>query len=83
MGTQFRNRIFDVGEHHIRAGMNSPLFDVVFIIAKDVAETDVRLARADLLAGSQSAAEYEFLLKGHNKVPEAEEGLGLLALSPS
>src|SRR5438270_9057949 len=47
---------------------------------RQISETDVRLARADLLAGSQSAAEYEYLLKGHNKVPEAEEGLGLLAL---
>jgi len=47
---------------------------------RQISETDVRLARADLLAGSQSAAEYEYLLKGHAKVPEAEEGLGLLAL---
>jgi tetratricopeptide (TPR) repeat protein len=47
---------------------------------KQVSETDVRLARADLLAGSQSAADYEGLLRDHVKVPEAEEGLGLLAL---
>jgi hypothetical protein len=47
---------------------------------RSVSDTDVRLARADLLAGSQSAAEYEYLLKGHVKVAEAEEGLGLLAL---
>jgi hypothetical protein len=47
---------------------------------RPIADTDVRLARADLLAGSQSAAEYQYLLQGHAKVPEAEEGLGLLAL---
>lgn len=47
---------------------------------RQISETDIRLARADLLAGSQSVAEYEYLLKGHAKVPEAEEGLGLLAL---
>jgi hypothetical protein len=47
---------------------------------RQISETDVRLARADLLAGSQSAAEYEYLLKAHAKAPEAEEGLGLLAL---
>jgi hypothetical protein len=45
-----------------------------------VSEADVRLARADLLAGSQSAADYESLLRDHVKVAEAEEGLGLLAL---
>src|SRR6516225_3604559 len=45
-----------------------------------VSDADARLARADLLAGSQSAAEYEVLVRDHLKVPEAEEGLGLLAL---
>lgn len=47
---------------------------------RQISDVDVRLARADLLAGSQSAAEYELLLKGHEKLAEAEEGLGLLAL---
>ena len=47
---------------------------------RQISDTDLRLARADLLAGPQSAAEYEYLLKGHTKVAEAEEGLGLLAL---
>jgi hypothetical protein len=47
---------------------------------KQISEADVRLARADLLAGSQSAADYESLLRDHVKVAEAEEGLGLLAL---
>jgi hypothetical protein len=46
---------------------------------KPVSDTDVRLARADLLAGN-SAAEYERLIKDNAKVPEAEEGLGVLAL---
>ena len=45
-----------------------------------VSDADARLARADLLAGNQSAAEYEVLVRDHVKVPEAEEGLGLLAL---
>jgi hypothetical protein len=45
-----------------------------------VSDDEARLARADLLAGAQSAAEYQKLLQAHEKVPEAEEGLGLLAL---
>jgi hypothetical protein len=47
---------------------------------RQVADSDARLARADLLLGSQSAAEYEALLRDHAKIAEAEEGLGLLAL---
>lgn len=47
---------------------------------RQVSDADARLARADLMAGSQSAAEYEALLRDHVKVAEAEEGLGLLAL---
>jgi hypothetical protein len=47
---------------------------------RTVSDTDARLARADLLAGAPSAAEYEALLRDHVKVAEAEEGLGLLAL---
>ncbi len=47
---------------------------------RPVSDADARLARADLLAGSQSAAEYQTLLRDHTKVAEAEEGLGLLAL---
>ena len=47
---------------------------------KPISEADVRLARADLLAGGQSAADYESLLRDHVKIAEAEEGLGLLAL---
>jgi len=47
---------------------------------RQVSSADVRLARADLLAGEASAADYESLLQDHAKIPEAEEGLGLLAL---
>ncbi|HTS62178.1 MAG TPA: hypothetical protein VMH28_09140 [Candidatus Acidoferrales bacterium] len=47
---------------------------------RPVADVEARLARADLLAGAQSEAEYKKLLTGHEKVAEAEEGLGLLAL---
>ncbi len=50
------------------------------IEAKPVSEVDARLARADLLAGAQSAAEYESLIHDQQSVPDAEEGLGLLAL---
>jgi len=47
---------------------------------KPVSDTDARLARADLLAGAASAAEYDALLRAHEKLAESEEGLGLLAL---
>jgi hypothetical protein len=47
---------------------------------RQVSATDIALARADLLAGPQSAAEYQKLLAAKEKIPEAEEGLGLLAL---
>jgi hypothetical protein len=47
---------------------------------RQVSDVEARLARADLLAGAQSAAEYQKLLQAHEKVPESEEGLGLLAL---
>jgi hypothetical protein len=47
---------------------------------RQVSDADGRLARADLLAGSQSAAEYEALLRDQAKVAEAEEGLGILAV---
>ena len=47
---------------------------------RPISDTDTRLARADLLAGEQSAAEYRSLLNEHLKVAESEEGLGLLAL---
>jgi hypothetical protein len=46
---------------------------------KPISDSDIRLARADLLAGN-SAAEYERLVKDNLKVPESEEGLGILAL---
>jgi hypothetical protein len=48
---------------------------------KPISDTDARLARADLLAGSQSAAEYQSLIRDGVRVAEAEEGLGLLALA--
>jgi hypothetical protein len=47
---------------------------------RPVSDADARLARADLLAGAQSAAEYEALVRAQTKIAEAEEGLGLLAL---
>jgi tetratricopeptide (TPR) repeat protein len=47
---------------------------------RPVSDADARLARADLLAGTSSASEYQALLRDDVKVPEAQEGLGLLAL---
>jgi len=47
---------------------------------RPVSDADARLARADILAGAQSAAEYQALIRDQQKIPEAEEGLGLLAL---
>jgi tetratricopeptide (TPR) repeat protein len=47
---------------------------------RPISDTDIRLARADLLAGEQSAAEYRGLLNDHLKIAESEEGLGLLAV---
>lgn len=46
---------------------------------RPVSNTDIRLARADLLAAN-SAAEYRGLLNDGEKAAEAHEGLGLLAL---
>src|SRR5690242_16445056 len=39
---------------------------------KPVSDTDARLARADLLAGAQSAAEYNALLRDKTKIAESE-----------
>jgi hypothetical protein len=72
-------RHFEAGNYQTTTLSSRPMAEGDFP-ERSVSETDVRLARADLLAGSQSAAEYESLLKAHAKVPEAEEGLGLLAL---
>ena len=47
---------------------------------REVSDNDARLARADLLSGAQSAAEYQALIRNQEKIPEAWEGLGLLAL---
>ena len=47
---------------------------------KPVSDADARLARADVLAGAQSAAEYLALMNGQHSIAEAQEGLGLLAL---
>ncbi|HXB70333.1 MAG TPA: hypothetical protein VNY05_18935 [Candidatus Acidoferrales bacterium] len=72
-------RHFEAGNFQTTSLSSRPMSEGDFP-ERSISETDVRLARADLLAGSQSAAEYEYLLKAHAKVPEAEEGLGLLAL---
>lgn len=72
--------------HHFQAGNFQPgTISSLPMAPKDfverpVSDTDARLARADLLAGDSSAAEYEELLRAHVKIAESEEGLGLLAL---
>jgi hypothetical protein len=48
---------------------------------RQVSATEIGLARGDLLVGAPSAVEYRKLLAGHEKVAEAEEGLGLIALA--
>src|ERR1700683_1516287 len=47
---------------------------------REVSDADARLARADLLSGAQSAAEYREVIRDQEKIAEAWEGLGLLAL---
>jgi len=70
---------FAAGNFQTTALSSRPLSERDFT-ERQVSDTDARLARADLLAGAQSAAEYESLIKDQAKVAEAEEGLGLLAL---
>ncbi len=48
---------------------------------REVSDSDARLARADLLAGEKSAAEYEALIRDGLHTAEAEEGLGLISLA--
>jgi hypothetical protein len=74
-----------VKQHFAAGNFQTGTIDSAAISPKDfperqVSDADARLIRADLLAGAQSAAEYQSLLKDRLKVPEAEEGLGLLAL---
>ena len=73
-------------KQHLAAGnfqttmlSSRPLSERDFV-ERQVSDADARLARADLLAGSQSAAEYQALLRNQARVAEAEEGLGILAL---
>jgi hypothetical protein len=47
---------------------------------REVSDGDARLARADLLAGAKSAADYEALIRDGLHTADAEEGLGLIAL---
>jgi tetratricopeptide (TPR) repeat protein len=75
--TQAKQHLAD-GNFQTTALNSRPMAEKDFY-EKPVSDTDIRLARADLLAGN-SAAEYERLIKDNAKVPEAQEGLGLLAL---
>jgi hypothetical protein len=70
---------FAAGNFQTTALTSTPMAESDFP-ERPVSDSDIRLARGDLLAGAQSAAEYQKLLQGHEKVAEAEEGLALLAL---
>ena len=64
-------------EHDIRTGTISslPMAQRDFP-EREVSDGDARLARADLLAGEKSAAEYEALIRDGLHTADAEEGLG-------
>jgi len=72
-------RHFEAGNFQSGTISSLPMAPKDFI-ERSVSDTDSRLARADLLAGDSSGAEYATLLHAHVKIAEAEEGLGLLAL---
>ena len=69
---------FEAGNFQTTSLPSRPMSEADFP-ERQVSAADATLARADLLV-SGSAAEYQKLLAGHEKVPEAEEGLGVLAL---
>ncbi|MGP8246318.1 MAG: tetratricopeptide repeat protein [Bryobacteraceae bacterium] len=72
---------------HLAAGnfqtttLNSRPMSEKDMVERPVSDADARLARADLLAGDASAAEYLELIHKGEKIAEAQEGLGLLALA--
>jgi hypothetical protein len=70
---------FSAGDFQARSLPSRPLSPNDFP-EKPISDADARLARADLLAGAQSAAEYQALIRDRVRMAEAEEGLGLLAL---
>jgi hypothetical protein len=70
---------FAAGKFGTTSLSSRPLAERDFV-ERPISDADGRLARADLLVGSQSAEEYQQLLRDKVKVAEAEEGLGLLAL---
>ena len=72
-------RYFAAGDFQTTSISSLPMSDRDFP-ERPVSEADARLARADLLAGSQSRGEYEALLHDNLKAAEAHEGLGILAL---
>src|SRR4051794_7296089 len=81
-----RAEVETAAKHHLAAGnfnttsLNSrPLAERDFP-ERPVSDADAKLARGDLLAGKESTAEYQALLKDKVKIAEAEEGLGLIAL---
>jgi hypothetical protein len=70
---------FEAGNFQTTSISSLPMSDADFP-ERPVSDADARLARADLLVGSQSRGEYEALLKDNLKAAEAHEGLGILAL---
>ncbi|MEO8595359.1 MAG: hypothetical protein ABI759_18705 [Candidatus Solibacter sp.] len=70
---------FEAGNFQTTSLPSRPMSEADFP-ERQVSAAEATLARADLLLGAASAAEYQKLLAGHEKVPEAEEGMGILAL---
>ena len=72
---------------HLAAGnfqsttLNSRTMADKDLVERPVSDSDAGLARADLLAGDASSAEYRELIHKGEKIAEAQEGLGLLALA--
>src|SRR5215471_6931055 len=60
---------FAAGNFQTTALTSTPMSEADFP-EHPVSDSDGRLARADILAGAQSAAEYKKLLEGHEKVVE-------------
>jgi hypothetical protein len=63
------------------ASLNSRPMSEKDLVERTVSDADARLARADLLAGEASTAEYLELIHKGEKIAEAQEGLGLIALA--
>jgi hypothetical protein len=76
------DRYLQAGQYQTVGGQSKPLNPRRELIARDAADTVVQLAQADLqlaLGQPGAAAAYEALLRAKPEMPEAQEGLGLIA----